>query len=251
MQLSDPQAAFQTPCPYRVVEDLGGAYAMGLVGGGLWYGVKGAKNAPKGARSQAARAAVSARAPTLGGNFAVWGGLFSSYSCALMYARGRDDIWNPIMSGAATGATLAIRGGLKVAGKNAIVGGCLLALIEGVSMAISKFSSQGTPRPGEALPQLTGLSPKRGPGAVDANNWIQGQQALEAKLRPPQHLFLEQLPTDQQHTQDGSLSQSSAENNYESTKKGVRAKVLSWIGLSSVTPTSSSPSEFSDQQQRQ
>ena len=28
------------PCPWRLVEDMGGAYSMGLVGGGFFHGVK-------------------------------------------------------------------------------------------------------------------------------------------------------------------------------------------------------------------
>ena len=27
------------PCPWRLVEDMGGAYSMGLVGGGMYHGV--------------------------------------------------------------------------------------------------------------------------------------------------------------------------------------------------------------------
>lgn len=45
------------------------------------------------------------------GNFAVWGGTFSSFDCALQYLRNKDDHWNAIASGAATGGVLALRGG--------------------------------------------------------------------------------------------------------------------------------------------
>ena len=40
------------------------------------------------------------------------------------------------MSGAATGGLLAIRAGPKVAGKNALAGGVILAMIEGLNVAI-------------------------------------------------------------------------------------------------------------------
>jgi import inner membrane translocase subunit TIM17 len=52
---------------------------------------------------------VRARAPVLGGNFAVWGGLFSTFDCALVAMRGKEDPWNAIVSGAATGYVLAAR----------------------------------------------------------------------------------------------------------------------------------------------
>ena len=32
--------------PWRIMEDCGSAFAMGFLGGGIWHGVKGARNAP-------------------------------------------------------------------------------------------------------------------------------------------------------------------------------------------------------------
>jgi import inner membrane translocase subunit TIM17 len=40
------------PCPHRILDDVGGAYGMGAVGGGLWHALKGAKNSPGGARAR-------------------------------------------------------------------------------------------------------------------------------------------------------------------------------------------------------
>ena len=45
------------------------------------------------------------------GNFGVWGGMFSTFDCALIAVRGKEDPWNSIGSGAITGAILAARGG--------------------------------------------------------------------------------------------------------------------------------------------
>lgn len=78
----------------------------------------------------------------LGGNFAVWGGLFAACDCSLVAIRHKEDPWNSIMSGAATGGILALRAGPKTAAKNALVGGILLALIEGLGIAISKMFAQ-------------------------------------------------------------------------------------------------------------
>lgn len=36
------------PCPMRIFEDLGGAFAMGLIGGGIFQSIKGFRNAPVG-----------------------------------------------------------------------------------------------------------------------------------------------------------------------------------------------------------
>ncbi len=38
------------PCPYRIIGDIGGAFGMGAVGGGIWHLVKGTKNSPSGQR---------------------------------------------------------------------------------------------------------------------------------------------------------------------------------------------------------
>ena len=67
------------PCPYRILDDIGGAYAMGCVGGSIWHFVKGWRNAPKGSATSGAFEQVRVRAPVVGGNFAVWGGLFACF----------------------------------------------------------------------------------------------------------------------------------------------------------------------------
>lgn len=108
---------------------------MGAIAGSIWHGVRGARNAPKGHRWPHAKEAIRARAPALGGTtstrptdaavelctnpratcadaggFAMWGGLFSTFDCALLAIRQKDDPINPIVSGAITGGVLAARG---------------------------------------------------------------------------------------------------------------------------------------------
>jgi mitochondrial import inner membrane translocase subunit TIM17 len=78
------------------------------------------------------------RSPILGGNFGVWGLLFSVFDCSFAYVRGVEDPWNAIMSGGATGGLLAARAGPRAIGRNALVGAVLLALIEGIGIAINK-----------------------------------------------------------------------------------------------------------------
>jgi len=126
------------PCPWRIVDDAGGAFAFGLVGGGVWNFVGGWRNAPKGQGAAQAFARMQARTPVLGGSFAVWGMLFSCFDCSFTYLRKKEDPWNAIMSGAATGGLLAARAGLKAAGKNALVGGVILAAIEGLQIVIAR-----------------------------------------------------------------------------------------------------------------
>ena len=56
------------------------------------------------------------------GNFAVWGGLYSTFDCALIGIRDKEDPWNSIASGAITGAVLAARNGVKASIGAAIAG---------------------------------------------------------------------------------------------------------------------------------
>jgi import inner membrane translocase subunit TIM17 len=114
---------------------------MGAFGGSLWHSVKGARNSPRGARLRGAVDAVKLRAPVLGGSFAVWGGLFSTFDCALQGIRRKEDPLNSIASGAITGGVLAIRSGVRAAGKSAVVGGVLLALIEGMGILLTRHSA--------------------------------------------------------------------------------------------------------------
>jgi len=55
------------PCPYRIVDDVGGAFCMGSIGGGIWHYFKGVRNAPKGERLRGGISSVKARAPLVGG----------------------------------------------------------------------------------------------------------------------------------------------------------------------------------------
>ena len=120
------------------MDDAGGAFAFGLVGGGIWNYVAGWRNAPKNQGMAQAFARMQARTPVLGGSFAVWGMLFSCFDCSFTYIRKKEDPWNAIMSGAATGGLLAARAGLKAAGKNALVGGVILAAIEGLQIVMAR-----------------------------------------------------------------------------------------------------------------
>jgi mitochondrial import inner membrane translocase subunit TIM17 len=131
--------ADREPCPWRIVDDVGGAFCMGCIGGAVWHTVKGARLAPVGARLQGSISAVSARSPVLGGQFAVWGGLFAVSDCTLTAIRQKEDPWNSILSGAITGGVLAARAGPQQMASAAVVGGVLLALIEGMGIMFTKM----------------------------------------------------------------------------------------------------------------
>ncbi len=84
------------------------------------------------------------RAPVLGGNFGVWGGLFSTFDCAVKGVRKTEDPHNAIIAGFLTGGSLAVRGGWRSARNGAIGCAVLLAVIEGVGIAFQKMLAGST-----------------------------------------------------------------------------------------------------------
>lgn len=133
------------PCPDRILEDAGSAFGMGAVGGSVFHFLKGLHNSPKGHRLAGGTTAVRMNVPRVGGSFAVWGGLFSTFDCAMVYARKKEDPWNSIAAGAATGGLLSLRQGPLAAGRSALVGAVLLALIEGAGIMVNRFMVAAPP----------------------------------------------------------------------------------------------------------
>lgn len=136
--MADPMAA---PCPHRIIDDAGGAFLMGMIGGGIWHGWKGFRRNPSGYKFAGIRDGMRLNAPRIGGNFGVWCGLFSSFDCLLAsrYVRNKEDTWNPIISGGLTGATLAARAGMRACLTQGAIGAFFLAMIEGLSHAVGSM----------------------------------------------------------------------------------------------------------------
>ncbi|KAF4351293.1 mitochondrial import inner membrane translocase subunit TIM17-2 [Cannabis sativa] len=148
------------PCPDRILDDIGGAFGMGAVGGSAFHFLKGVYNSPQGARLVGGSQAVRMNAPRVGGSFAVWGGLFSAFDCTMVYVRQKEDPWNSIIAGAATGGFLQMRQGFRAASRSAAFGGVLLALIEGAGIMLNKVLSQQQPMPiiiDEPAPNMAGM----------------------------------------------------------------------------------------------
>ncbi|KAI9630977.1 hypothetical protein KEM48_013397 [Puccinia striiformis f. sp. tritici PST-130] len=144
------------PCPWVVLNDFGGAFAMGAIGGIVWHGVKGILNLENnnahqqktemlnglGDRLTGSLAAIKARAPVVGGNFGVWGGMFSSFDCLVKGYRQKEDPWNAILSGFMTGGALAARGGVRSMVGSAIGCGVLLGVFEGVGVLFTRLFAE-------------------------------------------------------------------------------------------------------------
>jgi import inner membrane translocase subunit TIM17 len=81
--------------------------------------------------------------------------MFSTIDCTLVHFRKKEDPWNSIISGAATGGILAARNGVGAMAGSAIIGGVLLALIEGVGILFTRLSAEQfkNPSPHDQVPQ--------------------------------------------------------------------------------------------------
>ncbi|KAK4054666.1 translocase of the inner membrane [Microbotryomycetes sp. JL221] len=129
------------------------AVAMGAIGGTVWHGIKGARNSPKGDKLLGSISAIKARAPVVGGNFGVWGGLFSTFDCAVKGYRQKEDPYNAIISGFLTGGTLAVRTGPKGMLGSAIGCGILLGVFEGVGVLVGRLFAETNKPQSPLLPE--------------------------------------------------------------------------------------------------
>jgi len=150
------------PCPWRIVDDCGGAFAMGLAGGSIFHAYKGFKSATPGtSRLREMVKTMKLRAPITGGQFAMWGFTFSSVDCMLVKMRNKEDALNSIISGGATGALLTIRAGVPTMVGSAVVGALLLGLIEGVGILITRFSADQFRQQNPGFEEPAAMPPKQ------------------------------------------------------------------------------------------
>lgn len=124
---------------------LGMAFSMGAGGSFLWQFVKGFRNSPKGDKWTGGFFNARNRAPITAGNFAAWGACFAAFDCTFIALRQKEDMLNAVAAGTATGFALSIRGGIRAATQSAVIGGVMLALIEGAMMMVNNMAQQ-TPR---------------------------------------------------------------------------------------------------------
>lgn len=167
------------PCPDRILDDVGGAFGMGAVGGSIFHFLKGTYNSPNGERLVGGAQAVRMNAPRVGGSFAVWGGLFSAFDCTMVFVRQKEDPWNSIIAGAATGGFLAMRQGAAASGRSALMGGCLLALIEGAGLMLNRVMAVP-----QNLPPLPAEDPNLATAIASGGGGFQGMGGFPGLPQP-------------------------------------------------------------------
>lgn len=103
----------------------------------------------------------------------------------LVAIRRKEDPWNPIMSGALTGGVLQLRYGLASAGRSAAFGGFLLAVIEGISIMLTRVTAPPPPQPmaidmppaAAAVAPASASSAEPAPTVVSADGMVSEQGA--------------------------------------------------------------------------
>ncbi|KAG0134351.1 mitochondrial import inner membrane translocase subunit [Tuber indicum] len=123
-----------------IVNDFGGAFCMGAIGGGIWHGARALRN---GNTPLSVLQTIKSRAPISGGSFGIWGGVYSAFECGLKGVRNTEDPLNAVLSGFLTGGMLALRRGARAAGGSAVGGAALLAAVEGVGVGLDRAAVLG------------------------------------------------------------------------------------------------------------
>jgi len=112
---------------------------MGLIGSSPFWAWRTYKNSAVGQRFLTIPREVRTKSPLTAVQFAAWGGMFSVCDCTMVKIRGKEDPINSIASGAITGGLLAARSGAATMAMSAVLGGTILAMIEGVSFLMQRF----------------------------------------------------------------------------------------------------------------
>ncbi|NXY82407.1 TI17A translocase, partial [Alcedo cyanopectus] len=148
------------PSPWRIVDDCGGAFTMGAIGGGIFQAIKGFRNSPVGVnhRLRGSLTAIKTRAPQLGGTGSCGGAalLAAELSTGTCY-KCPDSCWGP--TGSHWGLTVQVvrkYGPVAMVG-SAAMGGILLALIEGAGILLTRFASTQFPNGKEPTPPCAPL----------------------------------------------------------------------------------------------
>ena len=82
----------------------------------------------------------------------------------MVYLRKKEDPWNSIISGAATGGILAARNGLPAMAASAVMGGILLAIIEGAGILMTRFNAEQFKQQSPIFEDPSVLGPSQGSG---------------------------------------------------------------------------------------
>ncbi|KAJ0247744.1 hypothetical protein HA466_0161620 [Hirschfeldia incana] len=139
--METPESTIEICPELMILDNIGGSFGVGIAGGSAFNFIRGIYNSPAGARLSGGAEYVRMNAPKVGGSCAVFSGLFSSFVCAMEYARQKEDSWNSFFAGAATGGLSSLRQGFRASCNRAVYFGALSILVERAITAVYKFEN--------------------------------------------------------------------------------------------------------------
>ncbi|KAM0852072.1 hypothetical protein ACQ4PT_052004 [Festuca glaucescens] len=96
------------PCPDRILDDAGGGFAMGVVGGSAFHFLKGRRNSPM-AMDYWWYAGYAHEPPASRRELRCVGRPLLRLGCTTVYIHQKEDPWNSIVAGASTMGVLSLR----------------------------------------------------------------------------------------------------------------------------------------------
>ncbi|KAL5725750.1 translocase of the inner membrane [Ranunculus cassubicifolius] len=123
-----------SPFPITLAEDTALSFAIGSLSNSLYHFTKSLSNSQT-LLSAAKSVHKNRYGYRLGTRFAVCIALYDVSEKAICEIRGKDDIWNSVISGGVAGGVVGMgRGGLRVGAKWGLFGAGLCGCLEGVYM---------------------------------------------------------------------------------------------------------------------
>uniref|UniRef100_A0A1I7Z1A9 Transmembrane protein n=1 Tax=Steinernema glaseri TaxID=37863 RepID=A0A1I7Z1A9_9BILA len=111
------------PCPYRIADDVGAAFAVGLIGSSLFQSVTGFRTSAKGQKLKGALREVRFRSPATAVQFAAW----SVPNSRVLHDRS---------------GLMAVRSGPRMMAASAALGGFIFSMLEAANLISTRWMSK-------------------------------------------------------------------------------------------------------------
>ena len=150
-------------------------------------------------------------------SFAAWGLLFAGFDCSLAWVRRREDPYNSIASGFLTGATLALRSGLRMAAISGTMGALFLTIIEGLSAVLTNKLAAPP-----MVPEMMPNDPEVLESLPETEPWWKKIFSFSSSTPEPQQQ--QQQQQQQQHRQESAATDFSSDqwraSSYSDSQRG-------------------------------
>ncbi|RCV30828.1 hypothetical protein SEVIR_6G137600v4 [Setaria viridis] len=127
---------------YRLIDYVGDGFVLGASFGSAFHFIRGLRNSPDGGRLAGGVRAVRTNVPRVAGRGGACLALFWAVESATCLARRRDDLWNSIAAGAATGGLFNVHRGAPAATLFALLGAASFVGLAGALWSVDLWNSR-------------------------------------------------------------------------------------------------------------